>query len=77
MMSLSQDGALKTLVRLVLPLPLRMALWPVRQRLRQWPSHLQQWLTTAFQTAAGVAIQQRFGRPLNFAAPKTFNEKLH
>jgi hypothetical protein len=79
MMSMYRDGAFKTLGRLVLPLPLRMALWPVRQRLRQWPSHLQQWLNDCLPDRYVQASQfkQHFGRPLNFAAPTTFNEKLH
>jgi hypothetical protein len=78
-MSMYRDGAFKTLGRPVLPLPLHMALWLVRQRLRQWPCHLQQWLYDCLPDRYVQASQfkHRFGRPLNFAAPTTFNEKLH
>ncbi|RPH76611.1 MAG: hypothetical protein EHM80_14260, partial [Nitrospiraceae bacterium] len=79
MMSLSQDGALKALVRLALPLPLRKALWSGRQLLWQWLCSLRQRVHDRLpdRYVQASEFKRMLGRRLNLAAPTTFNEKLH
>lgn len=69
----------KSVVRVAVPADFRMAVFQGRQQIRQWPHDVSQWLYDRLPDAyvQGAQFKQAHGRRLNFAAPATFNEKLH
>jgi len=76
---MNEDGALKTVVRAVLPLSLRKALYPLREIVWRSRCELGRWFCKVLpdRCVQERQFQQRFGRPLNLESPATFNEKIH
>ena len=77
-MSLYRDGLLKTLVRHVLPLPLRRAVYPVRLFLWQQLCDLKRRLMR--RSEGEDFLLQKYvrvhGKHLNLTNPQNFTEKL-
>jgi hypothetical protein len=68
---------IKTLARSILPSSLRMAIYEARER--PWKRDISQWCYDWLpdKYVHSAQFKAHFGRPLNWEAPTTFNEKIH